>query len=190
MTASRWSFGIRMLHAALVVTVTLQLILSQIMAPPGEGAGGSVLAFRLHAFFGMATLLLALVHWWWSWTGRDGGLKTLFPWAPASRMAVWADAAGLLHGKLPQGGPQAGLPSFIHGLGLLLVTLQALGGLILFLSLPAAGPFPAGVTPLRVVHRWMGRLVMLFWLGHGGMALVHYLKGDKVLKEMLPWNAR
>ncbi len=188
--ASRWSIGIRVLHAALVVTVTLQLILSQMMAPPGEGDGWLLLAFRLHAFFGMTTLLLALIHWWWSWTGRDGGLETLFPWSSQGRMVVWADVQELLHGKLPQGGPQSGLPSFVHGLGLLLVTLQALGGMILFLALPASGPFPEGINPLRILHRWMGRLVMLFWIGHGGMALVHHLKGDKVLKEMLPWNSR
>jgi len=89
-----------------------------------------------------------------------------------------------LGGALPKGGVRGGLPGFIHGLGLLIVTGMAITGGILFFIMPESGEFTGVVELVAESHEVIATLVWLYWGGHGATALIHHFQGDSVLKDM------
>ena len=136
----------------------------------------------------MTAFSFALLHWPWLLAGRDGGLRHLFPLDRQARRAVLADIGGLLRLRLPSGGPRPGLPGLVEGAGLLLVTLQGGVGFVIFILLPPRGELPEYLEWLGEIHEALGGLVWIYWFGHVGMALVHRLAGDEVLRRISPFT--
>ncbi len=181
-----WSLTLRWLHFGLALSVTIQLFLSLVMEEPGEAEGLEAWAFMAHELFGLTAFAFALLHWLWVLSGQDGGWRHLFPWDRVGRQAVRRDLAGLLRGRLPEGGPQPGLPGLVEGIGLVLVTLQGASGFAIFLVLPPQGELPERFEMLSELHEALGSGVWLYWFGHVGMALVHRLRGDAVVARIVP----
>ncbi len=185
--ADNWSLPTRLLHFGMVITVTIQLGLSLVMSPPDDDKA-SVLAsltFETHEVVGMIALVIVVGHWIWTLSNHaDGGLRHLFPWFGEARREVIREAMGLLGGQMPEGGIRGGLPGFIHGLGMLIVSGMVITGGILFFLLPESGKFSAPTEFFAEVHEVIATLVWLYWGGHGGAALMHHMKGQALVKSM------
>lgn len=184
-----WSAPIRWLHLGLAGSVTIQLWLSLVMGSPGDAQGITAIALIFHELFGLLVLTFAVLLWLWLTRGHDGGWLRLFPIVnKKGRSAVGADLKGILQGRLPQGGARSGLPGLIQGLGLVIVTFQGLTGFGLFVVLPPEGDLPARFEFLAQIHSALGPWLWLYWLSHGGLALLHGLRKDSVLKAMSPFG--
>ncbi len=185
--ATNWSQPTRLLHLGLAVTVTAQLGISLVMAPPDEEQASTLssAAFEAHEFLGMTALVIVLIHWLWTVVAQaDGGVVNLFPWFGEARGKVINEAKALFSGHLPQEGMRGGLPGFIHGLGFLAVSGMAVSGGVLFVLLPESGPFPSSAEFFAEIHEFIGPLVWIYWAGHGGIALLHHWSGHTTLQDM------
>jgi len=187
MTQAKWSIPTRLLHMAMAFTVTLQLLLSLVMAPPDEEHTGTLarFAFEVHQWVGLAAAVVVIFHWLWSTLSRqDGGLAHLFPWDGLARAAIKDDLGKLRHRQLPDGGPRGGLPGLVHGLGFLAVTGMALSGSVLFILYPENGKPGATVETVAEIHAFVANFVWVYWFGHVAMALGHRRAGHPNVKEM------
>jgi cytochrome b561 len=175
----------------MVATVSFQLFISLIMDEPDHNGGGvGKLAFEMHEIVGLAALGIILVHWLWSITNEaDGGLKHLFPWFGSARQQVMADMKEVFKGSLPEGG-KGGLSGLIHGLGLLAVTGIAVTGGAVFILYPEVGNPGDLVEGVMELHEAMAGLVWAYWLGHGGMAFLHYAMGHDTLNNMFSLRSK
>lgn len=186
-SVGKWSVQTRWLHIGLAVTVSLQLAISLIMAPPDEESATALarVAFEAHEFVGMAALIIVLAHWGWSLASHaDGGLSHLFPWTGPAWDSVKSDIARLMKGQLPEGGPRGGLPGFVHGLGLLAVTAMVLTGGVLFFIFPEASKPSDTVELIAHVHSFIANFVWVYWGSHIALALFHKWAGHDTMRAM------
>jgi len=179
---------VRWLHLGLAFSVTLQLFLSLVMEEPGEAQGLEAWAFVAHEFFGLTSFSLAILHWVWILAGYDGGWRHLLPYHHAGLQALWRDFQGLLALRFPEGGPRPGLPGLVEGLGLSVVTAQGALGFAIFTLLSPEGDLPEPYEWLAEGHEALGTLVWIYWFGHAGMAVLHRLAGDQVVKRISPFS--
>ena len=187
MKPDKWSVQTRWLHIGLALTVTLQLAISLVMEPPNEKDASALAhaAFEAHEFVGMTALAIVLTHWAWSLISRaDGGLARLFPWSGSALAEVKSDIAGLMKGRLPDGGPRGGLPGMVHGLGFLAVTAMALTGGTLFFLFPESGKPDNTVNFIVELHEFISNFVWVYWGGHVAMGLLHKRAGHNTVQEM------
>jgi len=190
MRVNHWSLATRYLHLGMVLTISTQLLISLIMVAP-DHTGGTIgkLAFDLHEVVGLTALGIILSHWAWSiYRQSDGGLKHLFPWFGEARLDVINDTKALLKGTLPQGGNRGGLPGLIHGFGLLAVSAIAITGGVLFIIFPESGK-PGNIAEFFAdTHSTIAALVWTYWIGHSGLAILHHLQGNDLLKKMFRFS--
>lgn len=185
-----WSLATRFLHLGMVLTVSFQLLISLIMVTPDhEGGIFSRLAFEAHEVIGLSALTIVFLHWGWSLVNQlNGEPNHLFPWFGAARQKLLQEMKDVLKGKLPAGGNRGGLPGFIHGLGLLAVTGIAVTGGLLFVLFPETGKAGFVVEAIAELHEGLATLVWTYWLGHGGVAILHHVSGHKNLTEMFDFR--
>ncbi len=189
-TAPR-SLPTRVLHLCLALVVLHQLIVGSVMqAPRGTLAGDGF--WQAHRIVGIAGLFVLFAFWGWTLLRRDEARAgSLFPWfSAAGRHAVWRDAAAMAAGlrafRLPRGTDHP-VASAIHGLGLLTATAMAVSGATYFLK---------GVAPALVVraglniHAATANLMWAYLVGHAGLAVLHEMLGDRVLRRMSPIAGR
>ena len=186
MKLQRWSLPTRFLHLGLVATVTFQLLISFVMAEPDHKGGPMArLAFEAHEVIGLSALLIVFLHWVWTFTNQtDGGLRNLFPWFGQERQKLFEEVRAMLRGHFPEGESRGGLVGLIHGLGLLAVTAIAVTGGILFLLFPETGEPGVVAEAFAELHEGLASLVWVYWLGHGGIAIVHHAMGHDTVKNM------
>lgn len=190
MNTQNWSLATRLLHIGMVLSVSFQLFISLVMVEP-DHKGGALgrLAFEAHEFVGLAALIIVLLHWVWSISNQvDGGLRNLFPWFGDSRQQVINEAKAVLKGELPEGGNRGGLVGLIHGLGFLAVTGVALTGGVLFVLFPESGEPGVIAEAFAELHEGIATLVWTYWLGHGGMAIIHHVMGHDNVKKMFDFR--
>ena len=187
MTRATWSFPTRLLHMAMALTVSLQLLLSLVMVPPDEEHASTTarFAFEAHQWAGLVAVVVVILHWLWSAISlEEGGLAHLFPWSGPGRAAIKEDLAKLRNRELPEGGPRGGLPGLVHGLGFLAVTGMALSGLVLFFLFPESGKPSATVETVAEIHGFVAKFVWVYWFGHVAMALGHRRAGHTNVNKM------
>ncbi|HYW03298.1 MAG TPA: cytochrome b/b6 domain-containing protein [Gammaproteobacteria bacterium] len=182
-TGKTWDLPTRALHWALAVTITVQMVDSFFI-----DASGTRAFFYVHEAIGLLAGLIILLHWLWSFANFD--IRLLFPWSGDGWETVKAEAHDLLRGRLPAGGREAGLSSFVHGLGLLAVTAMGLTGFFIFLVVPGGRGAMAhsthyeAFTDLSAVHAFFSWFVWIYLGGHVGSALVHLFRREPVFSEM------
>jgi len=186
MSTKNWSLNTRLLHLGLVATVSAQLLISLVMvAPDHKGPFLAKLAFDAHQAIGLTALTIVIAHWLWSaFSHVDGGLQHLFPWRKPARQEVAKDIKSLMGGKFPAASQKGGLAGLIHGLGLLAVTGTAITGGALFILFPESGEPGALAEAFADTHEWIASFVWAYWIGHGGIALLHHYKGHNVVRNM------
>lgn len=186
MKTKYWSLNTRLLHFGLVATVSAQLFISLIMSEPDEkGSFIGELAYEAHEIVGLTALGIVALHWIWSAVSRsDGNFKQLFPWRGDAKKQVIDEIKALKTGQLPEANEHGGLAGFIHGLGFLAVTGTAISGAVIFFTLPETGDPGALTEVAEEIHEFVTSLVWAYWIGHGGVAILHHLSGSEVLKNM------
>lgn len=186
MESKKWSLNTRFLHLGMVATISAQLFISLVMSEPDDiGTVFGKLAYEAHEVVGLTALGIVILHWIWSMLSHtDGKLKHLFPWRGEARKQVVQDVKLLTRGQLPDSKTHGGLAGLIHGLGFLAVTGAAITGAILFVTFPESGEPGVIAEAFAELHEGMAGLVWAYWLGHGGVAILHHLSGSDVLNNM------
>ena len=142
-----------------------KLCSSALMAVTPDGA--SVTAWY-HLLAGMGLCALSLILAIYS-LGRHG-LKYFFPYLWGDVDQIRKDLAASLRGRMVAPRP-GGLATSVQGLGLGALLLTAFSGLIWFcLWRDASSAAPAW----RAAHECAAWLLIVYFIGHGGMALLHF----------------
>jgi cytochrome b561 len=183
----------RWLHAGFALGVLVQLTTSELMQVPKPGSpflepGHRI--FELHRWSGISVVSLIVLHWLWQLTGHvTGGWGHLFPWFSASRLRALASDLkevptwfrGGLPGLQEETIPLAGA---VHGLGLAVVSCMALTGATIWFGMGPDGSMSRAVATVREVHMYAGGFLWLYFLGHVGIAVLHQLRGDRLITNM------
>lgn len=157
-----WDKPTSLLHLGLALTVTLQLLTSQLMHHRVANA------FLFHEIFGLAAVCVVFLHWLWT-TNNKRNFQHLFPWNKAGLNAICADLKSMTKGHLPTGGDRVGLAGLVHGLGFLAVTGMALSGLYIFITIQL-GSHPMWI---RHLHSFIANFVWIYWFAHVALAIIH-----------------
>ena len=191
MEESSWPSQLKWLHIALAVLVTFQLLSQLKMHAIWKHlhvAAYQHVLYWAHMLLGAATFLVILLFWRQICLSRALRLH-LYPYIGIHRDRIWADIRQALRGNLPEGGMRGGLPGFVHGLGILVVTAMGLTGILMFyLILSANGVKPAAAYyefP-KSIHSLVANLLWAYWGGHIAMALLHARKNPKILRVFVP----
>ncbi len=177
MAQTTWQFPVRALHWVIAIAVTFQQLTSLFMPYPG-----TQYLFPYHEYVGLLAGLAVLLLWLYSYAAYD--LPVLLPWGKKGRRLVVAETLDLFRLRLPPGGHQAGLSSFIHGLGLLAATGCAYTGTMMFTLVPpwhkGTASDPMAFTHYALEHKFFGTLLWVYIAGHILFALIHQFSGDNV----------
>ncbi len=162
--------GMRLLHA-MVAALAITQYLTGLGAHAGSAYKGvlSALCTDWHIIAGLS--LFALVQALAFSSLQHRGLRVLFPYLWGDIARLKEDLAATLRGKLVPPKP-GGLAACVQGLGLGALLLAVYSGLAWFV----AWLFDLPVRrPLIELHKTLVPLVGLYALGHGGMALTHFV---------------
>ena len=182
--------GIRGLHLGITVCVLLQLLVEQFIGLPENPTRHRFGAWlvALHELVGMLALILAGTYL----AIRLDNLnhrKRLYPWLFAdARAQLWRelrhDVPAWIRGTKPWPASGGLLAGMVHGAGAALVLLLGLTGSLLFISAGIASPIPPEMRGVLALHGLLADAMWVFLLGHVGMALVHEVKGHKIVRAV------
>jgi hypothetical protein len=174
------------LHLSLAVGVVFQLILALAMrVPAGVGLGvrdWHRQAFEIHARSGLAIAALCALHWlWFLVPASRPGIAPLFPWIqPKNRNTLRQELHDLKSLRAPKADGASPLAGTVHGLGLLAVTGSSVGGILNYLGYFVGLPIPTAVLHwVARGHIALGYIIGLFLIGHGSMAVSHWLRSGR-----------
>lgn len=183
--AGQWSRPLRLIHLLLAAAVTAQLFIGSFMRSPHPGRADTF-GFMSHEVIGAIILALIIVHWLWSFTHPDEGIRHLFPWTRRGlRNVVNQLWQGLRYQRLPPGGPgkEGGLAGFVHGLGLLAVTAMVIiGGTYFIVRLNGASHDT--LETIEDVHDVFAVIVWIYWGGHLAATVLHSLLRQPIWRRM------
>ncbi|GMQ99209.1 MAG: hypothetical protein BMS9Abin18_0025 [Zetaproteobacteria bacterium] len=182
---------IRILHFGIMASVLLQIFGEKLVGFPEPGHPRHVietLFIGIHEGIGSISLVLVCVYLIVV-LDEVAGRERLFPWMNAAgRNSLWLeirrDIPGWLHGKLLPPGERHFISGAIHGTGITLALFLGLTGSMLFLGIGPHGDMTPDIKMIWEYHSIMATMMLVFVAGHAGMALVHELKGHKILHEM------
>lgn len=178
------SMTTRLLHMLLALAIIHQLVAGALMAGPRHGG----ILWQAHESVGVASLGILFAFWAWTLFRRgETRIGRLFPWlSRTGRAALRADIAvhieALRQFRLPHS-EESPIASATHGLGLLAATAMALTGAVFFLK---------GVVPHLVIwvalnlHGAVANLMWAYLIAHAGLAVLHEITGQPVLRRMSP----
>lgn len=161
---------LRVLHALVALLVFAQFCSSAFMGVWSDGASWSG---WLHMFTGMGLCVLGLILAWYSLVRH--GLRYFFPYLWGDTGQLRKDLSASLRGHLVGPRPK-GLAASVQGLGLGALLLTAFCGLIWFWLWRGGSSW---ADDLRIVHEWAAQLVIWYFIGHGGMALIHFVRWQR-----------
>jgi len=190
-SAMPYNRTIRILHFTIVLSVLLQLLGETLIGLPEPNHprhGMDTLIVGIHETIGIIALILVCTYLAMV-VDEAAGRNRLFPWLSASgRSGLWSeigrDMPDWLRGKLPPPEENHTIAGTIHGLGISLALLMGLTGMMIFLGTGPHGEMPPDIKAIWQYHSIMGTMMWVFVAGHAGMAIVHEIKGHKVLREM------
>lgn len=158
--------GMRTIHALVAGLCILQLFSSMGMDVYGTGASPGA---WYHMWGGASLCLLAVVQITLSF--RKHGLRHFYPYLWKDMDQLEKDVKQSLRLKLVPPRPK-GLGAVVQGLGLGALFLTAFTGLFWFVLWQSGS---ANTEEARAVHDGVSLLIILYLIGHGGMALLHFI---------------
>lgn len=175
----------RFLHYGMATAVTFQLFISLVMQPakPGQSLHWQQYCFTAHMWVGICALLIILLHWFWIAYAHHGkNISHLFKWNKTYIQQIFQDVGGFFKWQIPQGGPRGGLPGFIHACGLIVISIMAITGGVMFFYIQTKtvkSNFEIFKT-IKWTHEFIATFAWVYWYGHVVMALAH--RYHKVLR--------
>lgn len=185
--------GLRLGHAMVGLAAIHQLIGSEFMEPPWEYDEASAfeqLMFEFHEWVGLVASAALLLMLFCLRRRYGGGLRARFlPCLDgAQRASMLAQARAALSGLVRLDPPAASrvevLASAWEGLGLLTLAFMALTGTAMALL----DGSPALMHDIAEIHELGALPLKLYIGGHAGMALLHELRGEGLIRRM--WGGR
>lgn len=182
--AGQWSRPLRTIHLLLAIAVTTQLFIGSFMRSPHTGRPDTF-GFMSHEVIGATILVLVVVHWLWSFTHPNEGLRHLFPWSWSGLRNVFNELwQSVRYLRLRPGGPgNSDLAGFVHGLGLLAITAMVITGGTYFLS-RMLGAGHDILEFIEDVHDTFAVIAWIYWGGHLAATVLHSLLRQPVWKRM------
>jgi cytochrome b561 len=182
-----------LLHLALALGVSLQLLLSTFMQRPRPGdvrTASESLGFSGHEIIGLSLLPL-IISWflWVAWRRGEPDLPALFPWLRADGRRELAQAlrralAAAAQRRLAADSEIRPLVRTVHGLGALCALFMAASGALLWWGMAPSGALSDWAAVLLDLHQGAANLMWAYLAGHAGMALLHQWNGEGLLGRM------
>lgn len=166
--------GVRLVHALTASFVLLQFLSSYPMA---IGADKASFGGWYHMWGGITLCFLAVLQTAFSLKTR--GLRHFFPYLWGDVEHLKLDIRQTLHFKLVPPRP-GGLGAVVQGLGLGALLLTAFSGLLWFWLWQGGSP---GEPAARSFHDAVSWLIILYFIGHGGMALLHFYSWEEKVPQ-------
>jgi cytochrome b561 len=179
-----YSRPIKVLHALFALGITLQLLLSNVMRQPRPGrlrTAFEALTFAVHEYVGLALVVALVVHWLLHLAGHaPKGLAHFFPWFSRERMGrLKAEGTELLRMNLGDPEAQDTIAGAIQGIGLVVATLLAISGGVVFFGMADDGTMSEMTRSTRKVHTTLAPLMWGYLGVHLAAALVHVAAGHR-----------
>ncbi len=180
----------RWLHAGIALGVTVQLSLSLVMETPRPGRPFGDLeaaAFESHEVIGLFVLGVLLLHWLFLLTGHARlGKEHLFPWFSRQRRNAvieeikqqWARR------RLDDTQQISALAGATHGLGLLVTSIMAITGVIVYFGMAENGAMPPAVDFIKETHSFFATFMWIYLIGHAGIGMIHQWLGHHTVSDM------
>jgi cytochrome b561 len=189
-----WSKITRYLHAAIALSITTQLILSLILAPPDEleDAGElAKMAMEGHEVVGLIAAGLLLLHWLWIlMANSEIKLGDLFPLSANGMQRIQSEISELVKKKaLPAAGQHGGLSGLVHGLGILIASVMAATGVGLYvvMDFTTQGFENPLFEEIAEIHELFGSLMWAYLIAHVIATAWHEYSGERIISRILPF---
>ena len=173
----------RILHLGLVVFGLLALMTGDFA---GDYKRAESPGFLVHGWIGIGVTVFVALRLAY---GILGPAHARFSnWLPYTREQfglVLEDITGLLKFRLPDRKPHQGLAALVEMSGLLLFSLLAITGVLLFLTIDPGHRAVGAVRFIKEIHEAGEVLLPLFFLGHGGAVLLHAIAGKHLWRKMI-----
>jgi cytochrome b561 len=186
---SAYSRPVRLLHAFLAISITIQLISSLVMGHPNPRrpmTPDGAFYFHWHEWIGLAALAVLIVGWIYRVTQwKRESQARLFPWVTRQGLRDLTreikSFVTLRWNRIPDYGALAGT---VHGAGLLLATAMALTGGAIYLALGAQDAATPQAEAMMNVHQSMGVFMWIYLCGHSLMALWRHYTAKATLRRI------
>lgn len=183
---TEYSRLIKISHLLLAAGVSTQLALSLIMKVPKPGQpidalGGGL--FNVHANVGAALFAVLAIHWLLFVAGHARlGIGHYFPWFSRARLAILIQEVKRTASiqRLPDPNDHNAAASAFEGLGLVLASLLAISGLVLYFGIASDGAMSVRTHSVKEVHETFGLVMWGYLAIHAGAAMAHrYMLGHR-----------
>jgi cytochrome b561 len=180
----RYGTPIRVLHAALALGISLQLLLSLVMEQPRPGRTFTAvqsLTFSVHEWVGLALLAVLVAHGCMVVLGQAAkGPGHFYPWFSGQRLrGLGAEARQLARLQIGDPETQDALAGAVQGIGLLMALVVAVTGTVIFFGMAADGAMTPAIRSVRKVHTTVGPLLWGYLAIHAGAAMLHLALGHR-----------
>ncbi len=186
----KWSKITRWLHTLIALSLTAQLILSLVLAPPDEFDDASELAktaMEGHEVVGLVAAGLLFLHWLWMLIpNNDVKLGNLFPIIGAGLKQTKSDIGYILKNKTLPYGDHGGLSGLVHGLGILIASaIAATGvGLYIVMDFTSQGFENPLFEDIAEMHELFGNFMWAYLIAHVFAAAWHEYAGERIIARM------
>lgn len=180
---SVWSFlgqyqtkPIRRIHLIVVLLVILQILLSNGMKVTHTDeivAGFSAFWTWSHIIIGILLAFLLPIFMFYSF--KQHGFRYFYAYLWGDFTQIKQDCQLLIHFKLPESKP-AGLATSVQGLGFGAMFLVIVSGLIWFILWTQNAVI---AIDFLNAHKALTGLIELYLIGHGAMAVLHFILYEK-----------
>jgi len=182
----------RILHTLIASGILLELLSSLVMRTPRSGRVLTPLqsfGYEAHAWVGMAVFVVLVLHWLVFAAGHaHKGMGHFFPWFSRARLdAVVSEARELLRLKVGDPEQNDSLAGAFEGLGLLVASILAITGVVLFFGIAESGAMSRATRAVREFHEFWGPAMWTYLCIHAGAAMVHLGLGHGSILSVFRW---
>lgn len=168
--------ALRLVHALIVLLVIMQLGSSYFMRFT-QGFPLISAWYHIVAGIGLCALTVSITV-----IGlKSHGLRHFFPYLWGENEQIIKDIKATLRFKIIAPRPK-GMAAAVQGLGLGALWLTAFSGLLWFILWRSGNTGAAYYA--RTFHNWASLLVIIYFIGHGGMAFMHFIHWQKSAKNL------
>lgn len=183
----------RILHSLIAAGITLEMLLTLFMKNPRPGRVLTTLqafSYESHRWIGMAVLAVLALHWLVFAAGHaHKGISHFFPWfSRARRDELASEIRELLRFKVADPADKDALSGAVEGIGLLIGTLLAVSGAILFFGIAEDGSASRAVRVVKEFHEFWGPAMWTYLGVHAGAVMLHLALGHRSVLQVFRWR--